>query len=81
MKGVRYKALNPAPSAFNLLTSMKKIKITLVKSPIDRPERQKLTLKALGLGKLNSTKEVEASVQILGMVRKVNHLVKVEELA
>ncbi|HTE10848.1 MAG TPA: 50S ribosomal protein L30 [Chitinophagaceae bacterium] len=60
---------------------MKKIKITLVKSPIDRPERQKLTLKALGLGKLNSTKEVEASVQILGMVRKVNHLVKVEELA
>ncbi|MEO5592263.1 MAG: 50S ribosomal protein L30 [Chitinophagaceae bacterium] len=60
---------------------MKKIKITLVKSPIDRPKRQKLTLKALGLGKLNSTKEVEASVQILGMVRKVNHLVKVEELA
>ena len=59
---------------------MKKIKITLVKSPIDRPERQKLTLKALGLGKLNSTKEVEASVQILGMVRKVTHLVKVEEL-
>jgi large subunit ribosomal protein L30 len=60
---------------------MKKIKITLVKSPIDRSERQKLTLKALGLGKLNSTKEVEASVQILGMVRKVNHLVKVEEVA
>ncbi len=59
---------------------MKKIKITLVKSPIDRSERQKLTLKALGLGKLNSTKEVEASVQILGMVRKVNHLVTVEEL-
>ena len=58
---------------------MKKIKITLVKSPIDRPERQKLTLKALGLGKLNSSKEVEASVQILGMVRKVNHLVIVED--
>jgi large subunit ribosomal protein L30 len=58
---------------------MKKIKITLVKSPIDRPERQKLTLKALGLNKLNSTKEVEASVQILGMVRKVNHLVTVED--
>ena len=58
---------------------MKKIKITLVKSPIDRPERQKLTLKALGLNKLNSTKEVEASVQILGMVRAVNHLVKVED--
>ena len=58
---------------------MKKIKITLVKSPIDRPERQKLTLKALGLGKLNSTKEVEASAQILGMVRAVNHLVTVED--
>lgn len=59
---------------------MKKIKIKLVKSPIDRPERQKLTLKALGLNKLNSTKEVEASEQILGMVRKVNHLVTVEEM-
>jgi large subunit ribosomal protein L30 len=58
---------------------MKKIKITLVKSPIDRPERQKLTLKALGLGKTNSTNEVEATPQVLGMVRKVEHLVKVEE--
>ena len=60
---------------------MKKIKITLVKSPIDRPERQKLTLQALGLNKTNSTKEVEATPQILGMVRKVNHLVKVEDIA
>ncbi len=58
---------------------MKKIKITLVKSPIDRPERQKLTLKALGLGKLNSTKEVEATPQVLGMVRTVHHLVSVVE--
>lgn len=58
---------------------MKKIKITLVKSPIDRPERQKKTLKALGLNKANATKEVAATPQILGMVRKVNHLVKVEE--
>ncbi len=57
---------------------MKKIKITLVKSPIDRPERQKLTLRALGLNKMNATKEVEATPQILGMVRKMNHLVKVE---
>ena len=60
---------------------MKKIKITQVKSGIDRSERQKLTLKALGLNKLNASKEVEATPQILGMVRKVNHLVKVEELA
>ena len=60
---------------------MKKIKITLAKSPIDRPERQKLTLKALGLNKTNSSKEVEATPQVLGMVRKVEHLVKVEQLA
>jgi large subunit ribosomal protein L30 len=60
---------------------MKKIKITLVKSPIDRPERQKLTLKALGLNKTNSSKEVEATPQVLGMVSKVEHMLKVEELA
>jgi large subunit ribosomal protein L30 len=60
--------------------NMKKIRITLVKSPIDRPERQKLTLQALGLNKTNSSKEVEASPQILGMVRKVTHLVKVEDI-
>lgn len=60
---------------------MKKVKITLVKSPIDRPERQKLTLKALGLNKTNSTKEVEATPQVLGMISKVNHLLKVEEVA
>ena len=59
---------------------MKKLKITLVKSPIDRPERQKLTVQALGLNKTNSTKEVEATPQILGMIRKVIHLVKVEEI-
>ena len=60
---------------------MKKIKITLVKSPIDRPERQKKTLKALGLNKMNATRELEATPQILGMVRKMNHLVQVEQLA
>lgn len=60
---------------------MKKIKITQVKSGIDRSERQKLTLKALGLNKINASKEVEATPQILGMVNKVNHLIKVEELA
>ena len=59
---------------------MAKIKITQVKSGIDRPERQKLTLKALGLNKMNATKEVEATPQVLGMVRKVVHLVKVEEV-
>jgi large subunit ribosomal protein L30 len=59
---------------------MTKIKITQVKSAIDRPERQKLTLKALGLNKMNASKEVEATPQVLGMVRKVNHLVKVENI-
>jgi len=58
--------------------AMKKIRITLIKSPIDRPERQKLTLKALGLNKTNSAKEVDATPQVLGMIRKVEHLVKVE---
>ena len=58
---------------------MKKIKVTLVKSPIDRPERQKLTLQALGLNKTNSSREMEATPQVLGMVRKVNHLVKIED--
>ena len=58
---------------------MKKIKVTLVKSPIDRPERQKLTLQALGLNKTNASRELEATPQILGMVRKITHLVKVEE--
>jgi large subunit ribosomal protein L30 len=38
---------------------MKKIKVTLVKSPIDRPERQKQTLKALGLNKTNASKEID----------------------
>lgn len=60
---------------------MKKIKITQVKSGIDRSERQKQTLIALGLKKLNASKEVEATPQILGMVNKVAHLIKVEEVA
>ena len=60
---------------------MAKIKITQVKSGIDRPERQKRTVIALGLKKLNASVEVEATPQILGMVTKVNHLIKVEQLA
>jgi large subunit ribosomal protein L30 len=60
---------------------MGKIKITQVKSGIDRSERQKLTLQALGLNKMNATKEVEATPQILGMVKKVHHLVTVEQVS
>ena len=59
---------------------MAKIKVTQVKSVIDRSERQKRTIVALGLRKINHSVEVEATPQILGMVTKVNHLVKVEQL-
>lgn len=59
---------------------MSKIKITQVKSGIDRSERQKATLVALGLRKINATVEVEATPQIKGMVNKVSHLVKVENI-
>lgn len=59
---------------------MSKIKITQVKSKIGSTVRQKKTLEALGLRKLNSTVEVEATPQIMGMVNKVSHLLKVEKL-
>lgn len=60
---------------------MKKIKVTQVKSVIDRSERQKRTMVALGLNKMNATVEKEATPQILGMIVKVNHLVNVEEVS
>jgi large subunit ribosomal protein L30 len=60
---------------------MKKIKVTQVKSVIDRSERQKKTMRALGLRKMNASVEVIATPQILGMVSKVNHLITVVELA
>tara|TARA_R110002124_G_scaffold212931_1_gene379075 strand:- start:452 stop:631 length:180 start_codon:yes stop_codon:yes gene_type:complete len=59
---------------------MSKVRITQVKSAIDRPERQKLTIKALGLGKLHRSVEKENSDAIAGMIRKVSHLVKVEAI-
>ena len=57
---------------------MAKIKITQIKSVIDRTERQKRTVQALGLKKINHSVEVEANAAIIGMIRKVNHLVAVE---
>lgn len=57
---------------------MAKVKITQVKSGIDRPERQKRTLQALGLKKINASVELEQSPQIEGMIKKVAHLVTVE---
>ncbi|MBA3899711.1 MAG: 50S ribosomal protein L30 [Bacteroidetes bacterium] len=59
---------------------MAKVRIKQVKSGIDRPKRQKLTLKALGLRKMNQTREVEATPQIIGMINKVRHLLFVEEI-
>lgn len=59
---------------------MAKIKITQIASIIDRSERQKRTMKALGLRKINHSVEVEANLAIIGMVRKVNHLVRVEDI-
>ena len=58
---------------------MAKIKITQVKSKIGSNARQKKTLEALGLIKINCTVEHEATPQIKGMVAKVSHLVSVEE--
>jgi large subunit ribosomal protein L30 len=56
---------------------MATIKIKQIKSGIDRPERQKRTLRALGFTKLNQTLEKEATPQIMGMVNKVAHLITV----
>ena len=57
-----------------------KVKITQIKSTIKRPERQKRTIKALGLGKINKSVEVENTPQIAGMCKAVHHLVSVSEL-
>jgi large subunit ribosomal protein L30 len=58
---------------------MSTIKIKQVKSAIKRPADQKATIKALGFRKLNQTLEKEATPQILGMVKKVQHLIKIVE--
>lgn len=58
---------------------MASVKITQIKSTIDRPERQKLTIQALGLGKINRTVELELNPAIEGMINKVQHLVRVEK--
>jgi large subunit ribosomal protein L30 len=59
---------------------MAKVKITQMKSSIDRPEVQKATLRSFGIKKVHGTAEVEATPQILGMIRKVKHLIKVENI-
>lgn len=59
---------------------MAKLKVTLVKSIIGSSETQRATVATLGLRKLNSSSELNDTPQIRGMVRKVEHLVKVEEV-
>lgn len=59
---------------------MGKVKITQVKSTIDRPKKQKDTIKALGLSRMNQSVIHEDTPQIMGMVEKVSHLVKVEKV-
>lgn len=59
---------------------MAKVIIEQVRSTIKRPARQKATIKALGLGKINKKVEKELTPQIKGMIASVNHLIKVTEL-
>ncbi len=59
---------------------MAKVRISQVRSTIKRPKRQKLTIQALGLGRINKTVDVELTPQIQGMINKVSHLVSVTEL-
>ena len=57
-----------------------KVQITQVRSTIKRPFRQKRTIEAFGLGKINRTVEKELTPQIAGMINKVQHLIEVKEL-
>jgi large subunit ribosomal protein L30 len=59
---------------------MSKVKVTQIKSIIDRPRNQKLIIKALGLGKINRSVEKELNPAMSGMIAKVAHLVKIENI-
>jgi len=59
---------------------MKKVKLTQVRSMIYRSQKQRDTLMALGLRKINSTSERELNPAVEGMVRKISHLIKIEEI-
>jgi large subunit ribosomal protein L30 len=58
----------------------KKIKITLVRSPIGNTERHRATVRAIGLHRLGQTVEQKDTLSLRGMLAKVNHLVKIEEV-
>lgn len=59
---------------------MNNLRITQVKSTIDRSERQKRTVRALGIKRMYQPREVVPTPQVLGMIHKVKHLLKVEEV-
>ena len=59
---------------------MGKLRVTQVRSIIDRPERQKRTMKAIGLRKMNQSVEVANTPEMKGMIASVAHLLKVEEV-
>ena len=63
-----------------MIIAMSKIRITQIKSKNGQPEKQKRTLAALGIRKMHHSVEHQATPQILGMVEKIRHLVKVEEI-
>ena len=65
---------------FLMASNMGKVRVEQIKSTIKRPEDQKRTIKALGLGKISKSVEVELTPQIQGMINKVSHLVAVTEL-
>jgi large subunit ribosomal protein L30 len=58
---------------------MAKLKITQIKSTIRQPYKQKRTMEALGLRRMGQTNTIEDSPQVRGMVKKVSHLISVEE--
>ena len=62
-----------------MVKEVMKIKIKQIRSGINRPVRQKKTLEALGLKRINHVVEHTSSPQILGMIASVNHLVKIEK--
>ncbi|KAB7729212.1 50S ribosomal protein L30 [Rudanella paleaurantiibacter] len=59
---------------------MARVRITQVRSIIDRPQTQKNAIKSLGLGKINRSIELDYNSAIAGVVNKVKHLVKIEEI-
>jgi large subunit ribosomal protein L30 len=59
---------------------MARVRITQVRSTIKRPKTQKLAMQSLGLGKINRSIELDYNPSIAGVIRKVEHLVRIEEI-